>query len=1014
MSETARLRRSSGTIACDATTIDSLGEPVVVRDLDGIIRSWNAGAERLYGYRADEAIGRPVGMLVPPDRQDEHATLTECVGRGETIEHLETVRRHKDGHEIRVSLTVTPVRDASGDVAGGVAIAHDITDRARREEMQPLLADAGRLLVAGLDYDEMVETVARLPLSGLADWCIVEMTDAAGSPTDLAVAHRDPEKFELVPRMRRLYPPTAGRPNIQLRVLATGTGELIPDVSETLLSNIAQTPEHLRMLHELDPRSLIVVPLRIGERTLGTILLATTDSRRRFTPADLELAEDLARRAALAIENAKLYEAEQAARRTAERAGERTSRLQAVTAALSKAARPHSVAAVLVSQGTEAVGADGGFVRLLTLDGTRLKLLATRGTSKDFASSYGQLPLMSPLPGAEVFRSGRERYFQSAAALRAASPELAREHAATGHEAIAFLPLRLGRRPIGVLALSFAAPRAFDAEERELLEALASQGAQALERARLFEAERQARAAAERAIERTAQLQSLAAELAEAFTPSQVARVAVRSGVASLHADAGALQLLSDNGTMLEVVEGIASDGALIEGGWRRFPVDLDVPSADALRRLEPVVLESERDMHTRYPQSKGHLQTPAGETGLRARAGMHVPLVAGGRPLGVLFVGFTQPRRFSESERAFVLALGRQCAQALERAQLYETELQERSKLSRLLERLNEGVVSVDRRGRVDFASSAAVRMLAGLTLRRDGPIPETWIGFPLRSFAAGLFESDRTIVEAQAVSADGERVFDITGIPPGSADAALVVLHDASERELRRRAEREFVDNAAHELRTPLAAITSAVERLQGGAREIPEKRDRFLGHIQRESTKLNRLASSLLVLARAQTHEQEPRREEIVLRGMLEDLVAGIEPEHGVELVLDCPPAAIAHTNRNLLEHVLANLVENAVIHTSLGRIRVSASRDACGSTVIEVSDTGAGIPPAELERVFDRFYRGAETREHAGFGLGLAIAHEAVHALGGSIEIRSVLGEGTTARVVLPAAETPVPA
>src|SRR6185437_1734551 len=146
-----------------------------------------------------------------------------------------------------VSLTVSPVRSSSGDVVGAVAIAHDITERVRREEMQSFLADAGRLLLFDLDHREMLEGVARLALSGLTDWCIVELSDAAGSLTDVAVAHRDPEQVELVRRMRCQFPPTAERPSIQLRVLATGTAELIPDVSEALLSNIAQNPDHLRM-----------------------------------------------------------------------------------------------------------------------------------------------------------------------------------------------------------------------------------------------------------------------------------------------------------------------------------------------------------------------------------------------------------------------------------------------------------------------------------------------------------------------------------------------------------------------------------------------------------------------------------------------------------------------------------------------------------------------------------------------------------------------------------------------
>jgi PAS domain S-box-containing protein len=986
---------------------ETLSDPIVGA-LDGTIHTWNAGAERLFGYRAEEVIGKPVSILYPPDRLGELEEILGCLGRGEAVEQFDTVRRRKDGTDVQVSLSLSPVRTQAGEIVGA-AIVHDIGDRKRQDDFQRFLVEASRLLAVNLDYRETLSRVAHLTLSGLADWCLVEIPGATtDSVSQVAAAHRDPVKAELAREMRRRYPPDADRPDISLRVLTTGRAELIPTVSDALLKNTAQSADHLRMLRELGPKSLVVVPLRIGDRTLGTILLARTGSGRRFNPEDLELAEDLGRRAALAIDISTLHRSEREARRRAEQAVMRISGLQAVTAALSRAVTPRAVANVFVRQGAEAVGASGGFVRLLADDGRTLELEATVGYSKQFKHSYKSLPLTSELPGVEVFRTGGERYFESSAAAEAASPEFAREQAATGHEAIAFVSLHGQDRPIGLIALSFANPRTFDDDDRELLRMLASQCSQALERARLYEAERQARAAAELAIEHTTRLQALAAHLAEALTPEQVAEVVVTQGIASVRADAGALQLLTDNAKTLEVIYGQGSDSGLIDDRWRRFPVDLKLPSNDALHRLEPLFIESEDDIRENYAHVQGT------RAGLHARTGAHIPLVVSGRAIGVLFLGFTRPRRFSESQRSFVLALGRQCAQALKRAQLYEAELEGRTRLSRLVERLHEGVVSVGRSGRVEFASSTAKRMLSSAALEEGRPVPETWFGFPLRSLVARLFEGDVRVVEAQVASQDGERVFDVTGIPAGRADVALLVITDVSERERRRRAEREFIDNAAHELRTPLAAITGAIERLQAGAREVPEKRDRFLGHIQRESTRLNRLASSLLVLARAQTQDEDPRREDIPVAELIEDSVGGLKLMQGVELVRDCPPDLIAHSNRDLLEHALLNLASNAARHTHGGRICIRAFAVNDGSTIIEVTDTGSGIPREELGRLFDRFYRGSGEKGRAGFGLGLPITKEAVEALGGRVEIDSVPGEGTTARIVLPCVDNPVPA
>jgi PAS domain S-box-containing protein len=991
-----------------AAVVESVNDPVFSVSLEGTISSWNDAADELYGYRADEIIGKPVEILAPPDRADEIDEILGRLRRGEAMRRFETVRRRKDGSDLDVSLSISPLRGPSGDVVGASTVTHDISEQKRREEIQGFLLKASRLFSANLDYRQTLSRVANLMLSNLADLCVVETTDASGSFIQVAVAHHDAAKAELARELRRLYPARPNRPDIPLRVLTTSKAELVPNVTDALLENIAQNADHLRMLRELGSSSVIVVPLRTRGRAFGTILLANAESSRRYDEEDLRLAEDLARRAALAIDNAALHKSEHDARRKAERAVERVGRLQAITAAVSGAVTPRAVAEVLVGQGAAAVGADGGFVRLLAADEEQLELVATMGISDDFARSYSKVALTSPLPDAAVFRNGAQRYFESSAAVRAASPEFAREHLATGHEAIAFVPLHGLRGTIGVMALSFAAPRMFDDEDRNFLKALAGQCTQALERARLYEAERRARAAAELAIERTMRLQGLAAELAEALTSAQVAEVVVDRGIASIDADAGALQLLSEDGKTLKVVAGQGSDRSLIDEEWREFSVELNLPSNDALRALEPVFIESDDYIRTNYPRERAERAAA-----LPARAGAHIPLVSSGHALGVLFLGFTQPRRFSESQRSFALAIGRQCAQALMRAQLYEAELEGRNKLSRLVERLHEGVVSVDRRGRIDFASSKAKQMLGEVSLEEGRQVPAVWLGFPLRNFVAKLFAGDERIVEAQVVSDDRARVFSVTGIPAARSETVLVVVTDVSERERRRRAEREFVDNAAHELRTPLAAITSAIERLQAGAREVPEKRDRFLGHIQRESARLNHLASSLLVLARAQTREEEPRREEVTLCEVLEELTAHLEPKQGVELVLDCPAELVVSTNRDLLEHALSNLIGNAVHHTDAGQIKVSVHPDDEGSLMIEVSDTGIGIAPEELGRLFDRFYRGPTEKGRAGVGLGLPITKDAVEALGGRVEVESVRGTGTTARIVLPHLAAAVP-
>jgi two-component system sensor histidine kinase VicK len=285
---------------------------------------------------------------------------------------------------------------------------------------------------------------------------------------------------------------------------------------------------------------------------------------------------------------------------------------------------------------------------------------------------------------------------------------------------------------------------------------------------------------------------------------------------------------------------------------------------------------------------------------------------------------------------------------------------------------------------------------------------LPEPWASFSLRSFVRGLFAPGAEISQ-ERVSPDDERVYTVIGIPARSgSETAIVVVADVSERESLEAAERQFVANASHELRTPLTTIVGAVEALQSGAKEEPPERDRFLNLIERESGRLARLARALLVLARAQTRTEMPRLSPVEIRPLLEELAAVVESKPDVAVQVTCEPGLSALADGDLTEQALRNLVENAVKYTDHGAIVLSAERSN-GAVVIQVRDSGPGMSPESQRRIFERFYRSGG-RDADGFGLGLAIARQAVQVLGGELELSSTLGQGTTVSISLPAAET----
>ena len=254
-------------------------------------------------------------------------------------------------------------------------------------------------------------------------------------------------------------------------------------------------------------------------------------------------------------------------------------------------------------------------------------------------------------------------------------------------------------------------------------------------------------------------------------------------------------------------------------------------------------------------------------------------------------------------------------------------------------------------------------------------------------------LERADGTAAVIEGEATEVERGSD----PP----AVLIALEDVGARARRERAERDFVTNAAHELQTPLAAITSAVQVLQAGAKNHVLDRDRFLAHVEDACGRLERLARALLVLARAQTGDERPRQEIIPVAALLSSVADGVA--RGRRVVVECPTDVAVLANRPLLEQALANLCQNAVKH-SHGAI-VLAGAHSEGFVQIQVRDSGGGINEADRERVFQRFYRGSDPE--GGFGVGLAIVKEAVEAIDGELELETSRF-GTNVAIRLPGA------
>jgi PAS domain S-box-containing protein len=301
--EEQALRASDAIIAISA-------DAIISTDADQRIIRFNAGAEEIFGYTAEEIIGRPIDILIPERYRPGHRQHVENFGRSPVAarrmgerRQISGLRRNGEEFPAEASISKTDI----GQQRIFTVVLRDVTDRLRAEQAQRFLAQAGALLAGSLDPDRTLESVATLAVPMLGDWCVIFL-GGDGVPLRRAQAiHSHPDRAEEMRRLRDI--PFAMKPTHPVHtVLTEGRALLLPELGADGLLAMAENAEHLRLLQSLQPRSLLAVPLKARDRVLGAVaFFFDRRNPRVHSESDLELAEELGRRAALAIDNARLY-----------------------------------------------------------------------------------------------------------------------------------------------------------------------------------------------------------------------------------------------------------------------------------------------------------------------------------------------------------------------------------------------------------------------------------------------------------------------------------------------------------------------------------------------------------------------------------------------------------------------------------------------------------------------------------------------------------------------------------
>jgi PAS domain S-box-containing protein len=730
----------------------------------------------------------------------------------------------------------------------------------------------------------------------------------------------------------------------------------------------------------------IVVPLRWSEDVRG-VLGVGRRSGRPFNTRDSDLLEAFARLASLALRNAETFTS-----------SSRQARVQRgfyrIASALGQSLSRSATLDAVAQAAAEALG--GASAAVLMVHARRLALAGRHDLSDRFASVLEEGIEEGDGPLAREARQGRV----------IAAPALAQDErlpsgwhhaaAADGYRALLAVPVETPREEAGgLVVVFFEGERVFTEDDLELARHLANATRGALERSELFEAERSARALAQQ-LARTGRL------LTTELDPAAVLDEVVQQAPDLVNADACAIRLLEDDDLVVNAAVGPGSEEALgsrsAASAWlsgdvvqSRGPVALENAGADVrLRELDPMLA--------------------AGNT-----AYLGVPLGGPeGAPLGVLAVYCEEPRPWREDEVEAMLALAASTSAALSNAELYQRVALEKERSFAILANIADGIVAVDREGHVVLWNEAAEKITGVPAVDALGHAPADVLQRPLGS-GSDTPAGDRLV----SVLRGREEVWlsvteAVMRDPAGAVAGRIFAFRDISSDRLVEQMKSDFVSTVSHELRTPLTSIYGFAETLL--RQDIlfgDDERKTFLSYIASESQRLSAIVDALLNVARLDTGDLKVTIAPTDVRGVVDEVVQSAQDGagDGHQFILDLPEEALAaNADRDKLRQVFSILLDNALKYSREGgKVTVGVERKH-DTVEVSVADEGIGIPQADQDQIFRKFYRGADAETRVGSGgtgLGLFIARGLVTAMGGRIWVESREGEGSTFAFELPA-------
>jgi PAS domain S-box-containing protein len=730
----------------------------------------------------------------------------------------------------------------------------------------------------------------------------------------------------------------------------------------------------------------MVAPMTWWGEVRGVLGVGSRDPERRFAPEDLEVLEAFASLGSVALRN--VASIEQSTRQVRIQRG-----FFRIASVLAQPLSLDETLDAVAQAASEALG--GSFAAVLMQGPADLELAGSHELPASIVEFFREGP-----GDAEPLRD---------AALRKsvlASPRLAEDErfgddwralaGRAGFQSLLAVPVEAPRREqTGVGLVFFAEEQAFADDEIELAHHLAGAARGALERAELFEAERRSRAIAQH-LARTGTV------LASELDPEAIVEEIVAHAPGLVGADAGSVSLLEGDELVISAVHGEGTEDAV---GSR----------TSAVGELAGEVVQSRGPVAIGDARADGFVSGSDALLQAGYTAYLGAPLVGPeGEVHGVLAVYARGPRSWREEEVEALAALAGNVSAFLSNAELYQRVVLERERSMAILGNVADGIVAVDREGCVVLWNAAAEEITGVSAAEALGRSPADVLQRSL--------DPDETSAEGRGLiqvrRGEDEVWLSVTEAvmrdPAGAVAGRIYAFRDVSSDRLVEHLKSGFVSTVSHELRAPLTSIYGFAETLlREDVAFGDEERRTFLGYIASEAQRLTGIVDGLLSVARLEAGDLQLQAAPTDLREVVSDVVetAQRESANGRRFVVDVPEEPLdASADRDKVRQILANLVDNAVKFSPRGGTVTVAARRTRDAVQVRVVDEGAGVPQAEQERIFRKFYRAEATAPAGGTGLGLFIARGLASAMGGRVWVESDVGPGGCFVFELPSSAT----